>query len=169
METTGFKDKQTVRSDGGRFGAPNIAGVKVIELGNILTRSGWMAEIFRTDWPDISIAPQHIIWVEMNPAGVTDWHRHANQTDHLIGVGGNIKVALWDGRADSPTYKQTDVFRIGSRRPVIVVVPPGVWHGLRNESGAPAGYLNVTNQTYDHSDPDNYRLSSKQKDIPIEL
>ena len=39
----------------------------------------------------------------------------------------------------------------------MVIVPPGVWHGLRNESGVPAGYINVIDQLYDHVDPDNWR------------
>ena len=89
---------------GGRRAAPpKIAGVQILELGNVLTRSGWMTELFRKDWDGVKIAPQQINWVELSPNGVTDWHRHASQTDHLIGVGGVIKLALWDERAASPT------------------------------------------------------------------
>ena len=45
-------------------------------------------------------------------------------------------------------------------------MPPGVWHGLRNESGQPAGYLNVQDQVYVLADPDNWRLSPNEPDIP---
>jgi dTDP-4-dehydrorhamnose 3,5-epimerase len=56
--------------------------------------------------------------------------------------------------------------RIGAMRPVMVVVPPEVWHGLRNESGAPAGYINVVDQLYDYENPDNRRLTPRCAEIP---
>ena len=71
---------------GRRAGDPKIAGVQVIELGNVLTRSGWMVEVFRADWAAIGITPRQINWVELSPNGVTDWHRHTLQNDHLVGV-----------------------------------------------------------------------------------
>ncbi len=81
-------------------------------------------------------------------------------------MGGNIKLALWDGRQDSQTYQSTDVVRLGAMRPVLVVVPPGVWHALRNESGAPAGYINVTNELYNYENPDNWRLTPNVAGVP---
>jgi dTDP-4-dehydrorhamnose 3,5-epimerase len=166
MPSFGEQDKQTVVPGGASAGRPNISGVRVHQLGNVITRSGWMTEIFRSDWPLVGISVAQVNWVELNPGAVTDWHRHVEQTDHLIGVGGNIKVALWDGRDDWPTKGLTDIFRIGAMRPIMVVVPPGVWHGLRNESGAPAGYINVTDQMYVHQHPDNWRLTPGARDIP---
>jgi dTDP-4-dehydrorhamnose 3,5-epimerase len=156
----GIRDSQTVVMGGGRAQGPKVSGVKIIELGNVLTRSGWMMELFRKDWPGISIAVQQVNWVELSPNGVTDWHRHTAQTDHLIAVGGVIKLALWDGREAS------DVIRMGALRPVMVVVPPGIWHALRNESGQPAGYLNVIDQVYNHANPDNWRLAPGTPGVP---
>jgi dTDP-4-dehydrorhamnose 3,5-epimerase len=165
----GKRDEQTVVAGGKRAAPPKIDGVKVVELGNVLTRSGWMAEVFRTDWPEVQITVRQVTWVELAPGAVTDWHRHADQTDHLVGVGGRIKVALWDEREKSPTRGATEIIRIGAIRPVMVVVPPGVWHALRNESGQPAGYLNVQNQLYAHAAPDNWRLAPGDADIPAIL
>jgi dTDP-4-dehydrorhamnose 3,5-epimerase len=163
--SAGTRDSQSVLR-GGRPAAPRIAGVKILELRNVLTRSGWMTELFRKDWAGVTIGPEQINWVELSPSGVTDWHRHANQTDHLIGVSGIIKLALWDERADSPTNQETDVIRMGAVRPMMVIVPPGVWHALRNESGQPAGYINVADQLYNYEHPDNWRLSSGMAGIP---
>jgi dTDP-4-dehydrorhamnose 3,5-epimerase len=55
---------------------------------------------------------------------------------------------------------------MGAIRPVLVIIPPGVWHALRNESGEPAGYLNVTDQLYTHDEPDNWRLAPRSTEIP---
>lgn len=166
MPSHGVRDAQTVVAGGRRMEPPRIAGVQTFDLGNVLTRSGWMTELFRTDWPVVGISVRQINWVQLNPGAVTDWHCHTEQIDHLIGVGGNIKLALWDGRDDSPSKGASEIFRLGAMRPIMVVVPRGVWHGLRNESGAPAGYINVTDQLYAHAKPDNWRLTPGATEIP---
>ncbi len=56
-----------------------------------------------------------------------------------------------------PASAKTDIIRSGSVRPLMVKVPTGVWHALRNESGEPAAYLNVADQVYQHDNPDNWR------------
>jgi len=165
----GKKDPQTVTATGARAQSFNIQGVRTIALNNVLTRSGAVTELFRTDWPEISIEPRHMILATMNPGAVTDWHRHTRQTDHLIAISGNIKLVLWDGRENSKTKGQHDIIRFGVLRPLIAVVPPGVWHGLRNESGSIAQYVNVNDVPYDHADPDNFRLSSEHGKAPIDL
>src|SRR5438874_3757 len=127
----GKKDKQTVLPGGRRAVSPAISGVQIVELGNILTRSGWMMEVFRSDHAEVKIEPRQVNYVQLSPNGVTDWHRHHLQIDHLIGVGGTVKLVLWDGRKDSPTQGASEVIRFGALRPVMVIVPPGVWHAMR--------------------------------------
>lgn len=165
MSTAGIRDSQTVMPGGNRM-ASRIAGVRIHELGNVITRSGFMTEIFRTDWSVIGITVRQINWVQLNPGAVTDWHTHAAQTDHLVGVNGNIKLALWDDRDISDTKGATEIVRIGALRPVMVIVPPGIWHGLRNESGEPAGYVNIIDALYEHENPDNRRLPLRSAEIP---
>lgn len=166
MSPAGTKDSPTVLPGGARIASLKIAGVRIHELGNVITRSGFMTEIFRTDWSVIGIAVRQVNWVQLNPGGVTDWHSHAKQTDHIVGVNGNIKLALWDDRDGSSTKGATEILRIGAVRPVMVVVPPGVWHGLRNESGGPAGYVNIIDELYAHENPDNWRLAPRSTEIP---
>ena len=160
------KDTQTVLAGGGRAALPRISGVRIHELGNVLTRSGYLTEVFRTDWAAVGITVRQVNWVSLDPQAVTDWHFHEKQTDHLVGVGGHIKLALWDGRGESTTKGATEIIRMGEVRPVMVVVPPGVWHALRNLSGAPAGYLNLTDELYAHQDPDNWRAAAGSVELP---
>jgi dTDP-4-dehydrorhamnose 3,5-epimerase len=164
--SVGTRDPQSVLPGGARPAPPKISGVVIHDLGNVMTRSGFMTEVFRTDWPVVGITVRQVNWVELNPGAVTDWHVHAGQTDHLVGVNGNIKLVLWDNRDASATKGATEIVRIGAIRPVMVIVPPGVWHGLRNESGAPAGYLNMIDALYQHDRPDNWRLPPRSSEIP---
>ena len=159
-------DLQTVHPNGSRSTPPRIDGVKIIELGNIITRSGMMTEIFRTDWEEIGITVKQVNWAILNPGAITDWHMHRLQTDYIVAVTGIIKLALWDGRETSPTSGAHDIIRFGVVRPVLVIVPSGVWHGLHNESGAPAGYINLIDKAYVHENPDNYRLSPGAESLP---
>ena len=166
MSCFGIRDSQTVLPGGARSASPKIAAVFIHDLGNVITRSGFMTEVFRADWSVAGIAVRQVNWVQLNPGAVTDWHSHSKQTDHIVGVGGNIKLALWDGREASPTKGASEIVRIGAIRPVMVIVPPGVWHGLRNESGAPAGYINIIDKLYVHEEPDNWRLAPRSTEIP---
>jgi dTDP-4-dehydrorhamnose 3,5-epimerase len=166
MPSVGTRDTQTVSSGGASTRPPSIAGVHVHQLGNVMTRSGWLTEVFRTDWPGVGTPVHQVTWAHMNPGAVTDWHAHSKQTDRIVGVSGNIKLALWDGRDVSPTKGATQIVRIGAARPVMVIVPPEVWHGLRNESGSAAGYINIVDQLYDYEDPDNWRLAARASEIP---
>src|SRR5215471_13522530 len=67
----GTKDAQTVVAGGGRAAPPKIEGVRVHELGNVMTRSGYMTEVFRTDWSAIGITVRQVNWVQLNPGAVT--------------------------------------------------------------------------------------------------
>lgn len=86
----GTRDAQTVVPGGARAGSPRIEGVRIHQLGNVLARSGFTMEVLRADWPLNEIAVRQVNWVQLNPAGLTDWHAHAKQTDHIVGVGGAI-------------------------------------------------------------------------------
>lgn len=163
------RDPQSVTADGMRAGERVIDGVLVRECRNVLTRSGTLLEVLRQDWPELRIDPVQFNWVMLWPGGVTDWHRHDKQTDHLFPVLGSIKLCLYDDRPGSPTHGVSNTFRVGELRPSLVVVPPGVWHGLRNETGERAGYINAFDFLYEHGEPDNWRLPHDSPAIPCRL
>jgi len=132
----GIKDPQTVGPGGRRATPLRIDGVQLFELGNVITRSGWMMEIFRADWPLTGVAPQQMNWVQLNPGGVTDWHLHERQTDRLVGVGGTIKLVLFDDRTGSPTRGERERRRHSknpraARTPKRGSAPPAAHGGWR--------------------------------------
>src|SRR5437667_391434 len=126
MNPLGTKDLPSILRGGRKIAASLIAGVNVVELGNVITRSGHMAEIFRTDWPTVELPICQVNWQQLKPAGVTDWHVHERQVDHVVGVEGNIKLALFDDRVDSSSRGASETIRLDAERPVLVVVPAGV-------------------------------------------
>ncbi len=83
-------------------------------------------------------------------AGVVKaWHIHTTQVDWWYVVRGTIKMALFDKREKSQTYKELNEFTIGSSegKNKIIKIPPGVAHGLKVIEG-PADLVYVTSGIY---------------------
>ena len=83
---------------------------------------------------------------------VKAWHIHQKQVDWWYVASGQIKVVLYDTRADSPTHGQLQELLLGEDLTASVLkVPPGVAHGYRVLS--PEAHLfYITSRTYDPSD-----------------
>jgi dTDP-4-dehydrorhamnose 3,5-epimerase len=86
--------------------------------------------------------------------------------DRLFVSQGLLRIVLYDGRADSPTYERINEFRFGAVRPALLTIPPGVWHGVQNISSSPAVLLNLVDEAYRYEDPDHWRLPKDTEKIP---
>ena len=90
------------------------------------------------------------------------WHIHKKQVDWWYAHSGVLKVALYDTRKESPTYKELMELVVGDGQSAQVLrVPIGVAHGYKCISG-PADIFYITSNVYDgqdegripHDDPD---------------
>lgn len=80
------------------------------------------------------------------------WHLHKKQTDFIYVVSGNIKLALYDTRKRSKTYKKLMEIYIGEKREhIIVKIPPGVAHGYK-VIGTPTHIIYLMDREYDPKD-----------------
>jgi len=80
------------------------------------------------------------------------WHLHQQQIDWWYVGSGLLRLALYDTRPASPTYRETMEILLGDNQPArIVKVPPGVAHGCRCLAG-PAHLFYVTSTVYNPSD-----------------
>lgn len=82
-------------------------------------------------------------------AGVVKaWHVHKTQIDWWYVIKGTVKVALYDARKGSKTYKQLNEFILGDEgQDIILKIPAGVAHGLKVIKG-PADFIYVTSSIY---------------------
>lgn len=162
----GLKDEKIADKVNASITPSKINGVKIVRLNNIVTRSGLMNEVFRSDWFEV-IDVKQINFVDLKPHSSTDWHCHSIQTDRIIGLSAEIRLHLYDGRKESPSSGISEIFVLGISQPMMVIFPPGIWHKLTNENGAGGAYLNVLEQLYDHQNPDNHRLPADTTEIPL--
>jgi dTDP-4-dehydrorhamnose 3,5-epimerase len=159
------KDQQTATP---RWGSPQqpIDGVIVREVKNIIKGNGALTEIFRRDWAIDAGAVDQIFQVDLDPGAISAWHSHQRTTDRLFVTRGRLTIVLYDARRRSPTFGRLNQFRYGVRRPALIVVPPGVWHGIQNTSNEPASIVNIVDRAYQYEDPDHWRLPPDTDKIP---
>jgi dTDP-4-dehydrorhamnose 3,5-epimerase len=144
-----------------------IEGVKTKGLRVIPDERGRLMEILRRD-DELFQGFGQVYMTTTYPGVVKAWHRHSKQTDNIACVDGMIKLALYDGRPGSPTYREVNQFYIGVHNPMLVQVPPGVFHGWTCVSQEEALIVNVPTEPYDRANPDEERLDPHQNDIPYD-
>jgi dTDP-4-dehydrorhamnose 3,5-epimerase len=144
-----------------------IEGVSVRKLRLIPDERGFLMEMFRSDWEEFEKFGQTYI-TAVNPGAVKAWHYHKIQTDHFICVAGMAKVVLYDGREGSPTYGEINEFFMGTLNPVLLKIPPFVYHGFKGISQEMTLIVNVPTELYNYATPDEYRLPAHTDDIPYD-
>ena len=142
-----------------------IEGVRVREVRNVAKDNGYLTEIWRAEW-DESVTVAQAFQALLEPGAISAWHVHRTATDRLFANYGLVKIVLFDARAGSATEKRVNVFRAGSVRPMLIVVPPGVWHGVQNLGATPALLLNLPDRAYEYEHPDHWRLPADTDRIP---
>jgi dTDP-4-dehydrorhamnose 3,5-epimerase len=160
------RDPQNVTSDWNSL-QDAIEGVRVREMKNVLKSSGdVLCEIFRRDWMLDDGDVDQVFQSVMNPGSISAWHVHHLTTDRLFASHGILQIVLFDARQNSRTYGRINEFRLGAMRPALLVIPPGVFHGVRNISPQPALLLNLVNKAYQYEAPDHWRLPLDTDKIP---
>jgi dTDP-4-dehydrorhamnose 3,5-epimerase len=95
----------------------------------------------------------------VQPGVVKAWHLHFKQTDvWFVPPRGQLLVALHDLRNGSTSAKQTMRFVLGGSVSELLVIPPGVAHGMANPYFEPSCMMYFTNQQFDKDNPDEHRL-----------
>ncbi|MGD8718677.1 MAG: dTDP-4-dehydrorhamnose 3,5-epimerase family protein [Candidatus Zixiibacteriota bacterium] len=144
-----------------------IEGVIVKPRKLVRDDRGWLMEVLRADDPDFRRFGQVYVTVA-RPGVVKAWHCHERQTDHLAVVAGVGRIALYDGRDGSPTAGNVVEVIAGEDNPVLVVVPPGVYHGFASANGEPVHVLNLPTELYDYDNPDELRRPYNDPGIPYD-
>ncbi|HHT9106244.1 MAG TPA: polysaccharide biosynthesis C-terminal domain-containing protein [Candidatus Wujingus californicus] len=142
-----------------------IQGVKVKKLKVILDERGRLMEMLRND-DELFIKFGQVYLTTAYPGVIKAWHYHKIQTDHFVVVHGIMKIALYDGRKDSPTFGQIDEYFAGVHNPVLIQIPPMVMHGFKCISEHEAIVINCPTELYNYESPDEYRIDSRSSEIP---
>ena len=143
-----------------------IAGVATHEVRNVVTANGITTEVYRPDWGIVDGEVRQAIHVSLRGNAVSAWHQHRERWDYIMCVAGHLRIVLHDPREDSPTKGQVDVFHVSPARPVLLAVPPWIWHGVQNLSNEASSFVNLFDRPYNYDDPDEWRLPLDTPEIP---
>lgn len=144
-----------------------IDGVKVKKLKVIPDDRGRLMEILRFDDP-VFIKFGQVYMTTAYPGVVKAWHYHKKQTDNFTCIRGTMRLGLYDARKDSPTFGEVNEFIISLDDPMLVQIPPDIYHGFKCISAEEAVVINTVTEAYNPKDPDEYRLDAYENDIPFD-
>ena len=143
-----------------------IDGVLARPLKKNADERGFLMEILRSDWEEFEKFGQS--YVSLNyPGVIRAWHYHKKQTDYFVCVSGMIKVPLYDGRESSGTYRQVNEVLMGDDNPIMVKIPPGVYHGYKTVGVKPSLLVNFPTELYDPRNSDEFRAPWNTPEIPF--
>ncbi len=144
-----------------------IQGVMTKKLNVIPDERGRLMEILRTDDEMFSKFGQ-VYMTTAYPGVVKGWHYHKTQYDNMAVVKGMMKIVLYDGRRDSSTHGEINEFFAGEHNPVLIHIPPYVYHGFKCISQEEAVVINAPTEAYDYKEPDEFRVHPHDNDIPYD-
>lgn len=123
-----------------------IHGVKLITLERHSDRRGWINESWRDEWAEQIGIPDKFVqdMLSWNDRPYTLRGLHGLSVDQykLVSVvNGKIFDVVVDARPDSPTFKQHISMTLSVYIPIMLLVPPGCFHGyLTLESNTAVAY-----------------------------
>jgi dTDP-4-dehydrorhamnose 3,5-epimerase len=144
-----------------------IDGVKVKHLRVIPDERGRLMEILRRD-DDLFLNFGQAYVTTAYPGVVKGWHYHKKQADNMTVVRGMMKLVLYDSREHSPTYKLINEIFFGEHQPLLVQIPPFVFHGFKTISEYEALVINIPTEPYQYDNPDEFRVSPHDNTIPYD-
>lgn len=142
-----------------------INDVRIKPLKAIPDERGFLYEMLRND-DDFYQEFGQLYLTAVYPGVVKGWHWHKLQTDHFICVKGMAKVVLYDRREESPTFGEVNEFFMGERNLILLVIPKGVLHGMKGVGTETAMIINVPTHSYNHDEPDEFRVDPHDNDVP---
>jgi len=138
-----------------------IEGVELKALVTHADERGFFREIARNTEGIVREGWAQVSHSLMHPGVAKAWHLHPTQIDWWYVPAGDLKVALYDARAGSPTRGELAELFLGEHYAAqLLKIPPGVAHGCR-AIGATAHLVYLTSSTYNadeeqrlpHDDP----------------
>lgn len=142
-----------------------INGVIIKELKVIPDERGRLMEIMRSDDNFFEKFGQ-VYMTTAYPGVVKGWHYHKKQFDNMAVIKGMMKIVLYDSRKESASFGEINEIFAGIHNPVLVHIPPFVYHGFKCISEDEAIVVNAPTEVYNYKEPDEYRLPAHNNDIP---
>lgn len=140
-----------------------IDGLKVIHLTVHQDDRGYLVEIARhihDEEPHSVVHKFGQIYLVGNPTRGTirAFHKHERLWDWFFISHGSAKFVFRDDRPDSPTLGEMMTVIAGERKPCLIAIPPGIYHGWMSLEDD-TQMISVASEAYNREEPDEMRIS----------
>jgi dTDP-4-dehydrorhamnose 3,5-epimerase len=159
-------DQPTIGPDGEPLNV--IEGVELERLSPHVDHRGSLTELINFRRPFWHEPIVHAYEVAIAPGRIKGWGMHGVQADRYVVTSASMRVVLYDGRVQSPTYERLMEIHFSERSPGLLRIPPGVWHADQNTGEEIARFVNFPTHAYDPAHPDKHRLDPHSDAIPFD-
>lgn len=145
------------------------AGMVVHDLVTHTDDRGTVCELYDHRW---GINPDAVVFAYLftiRPGRAKGWGIHREHEDRYAFLGGELELAFYDAREDSPTAGEESRVVLSLLQRKLLVIPRGVWHAERNIGAVDVEVVNFPTIPYDHANPDKYRLPLDTEELPVRL
>jgi dTDP-4-dehydrorhamnose 3,5-epimerase len=159
------KFPQTVTPEGERVDEL-IDGVVLRQSVTHPDERGTVCEIYNPLWGLSDEPLVYVYQITIRPGQVKGFVLHKTYSDRLFFSSGTVKAVLYDDREDSPTHGMLNELHFSDHNRSNLVIPPGVWHAMKNVGTTDALFVNCPTKPYNHEDPDKWSLPKDSDLIP---
>ena len=163
----GTRDVPTVEAGGRR--RPQLEGVVTAPAVVHPDHRGTLMETINFESPFWEEEVVYAYTFTVAPNRIKGWGMHKLQTDRYATLTGRLRVVLYDGRPDSPTFHRFAEHSFADEAPGFLRIPPGVWHADQNVGDAPCRVINFPTRPFNRDDPDKYRIDPDSGEIPFDF
>jgi dTDP-4-dehydrorhamnose 3,5-epimerase len=163
----GTRDVPTVGAEGRR--RTELDGV-VVAAGVVhADHRGTLMETINFDHPFWEEPVVYAYTFTVAPGRIKGWGMHKLQADRYAILAGKMRVVLYDGRPESPTFQGFAEFFFADEAPGFLRIPPGVWHADQNVGEDPCRVVNFPTRPFNRDNPDKYRIDPDSGEIPFDF
>lgn len=137
-----------------------ISGVIIQPLKQIEDERGKVMHMLRKD-SDNFMGFGEVYFSVIYKDKVKAWKRHFKMTQHFAVPVGKVRLVIYDGRSDSPTFKEVQKIELGEDNYNLVRIPPKLWYGFQGLSDNPGLMVNCADIPHDPQEAENLEPSSK--------
>jgi dTDP-4-dehydrorhamnose 3,5-epimerase len=142
-----------------------IEGVEVKKLLLHTDARGSLMELLRSD-DNIFEKFGQVYMTTCKPGVAKAWHYHEKQSEYFSCVKGTLKLVLYDIRENSETKGELQEFMISLSSPLLVKIPPYVYHGFECATDEEVIALCIKTEPHNPENPDKVRIPFDSEKIP---
>lgn len=146
--------KQSAVNAQGKLRDALIDGIEFRPARPVPHEDGTVTEIARASWDIIKSDVVQVHLTTTLPGRIRAWGLHQHTSDRLFVASGLVKIVVFDGRNDSPTFGKINEFTVSERNPGLLIVAPNLYHGWKNIGTSEAIIINMPDRMYNYEQPD---------------